>query len=223
MSNNIPDDMKISEIRSLLKDNDIFRTDTWARIMIIGLYTDIFLGFIAPAPIFKLSVNTLSDMLSGKVILLYILFAMIAIFLFSVFTLLVVTVLDHCVRCNKASYDGILPSTLKTYALLTENSVADRLLREHEQNENNRFYNTMLKIAMAIMLSVDSFVGLYLGPLDENHGVFQIIFPLLSILIIGYQYFNYSGEKYCVPIDKECAKKIYEIVEEKTKLNKKQD
>lgn len=213
----MPDDMKISDIRFLLKDNDVFRIDTWTRILIVGLYTDMFLGFVAP--LFKLSINTFSDAFTVKVILLYALFAIPAIALFTILTLLAYTLI---LRLHKRKKDeGISERILETYALLTKNSIADRLLREHRQNENNRINNIMLKVAMGIMLAIDPFIGLYLSHFTENDILYKFIFILLGILIISWEATNYPMLINNIYIDSECIAKIKEIVKEKTKLKDK--
>lgn len=75
-------DEKVTDIYKLVKNNDIFDVNILAKIALVVLYIDYFLGCIAP--MFNLEIEQFSDVIEGKFILLLVISTMLFIILMKV-------------------------------------------------------------------------------------------------------------------------------------------
>lgn len=211
---------KIADIYSLVKNNDIFDVNIWIKMAIVILYTDYFLGCIVPK--FNLEIEHLSDVIEGKFILLFVLFTIpfiiimkLCIVLFFIFILneIASVIVRLFYPYKKATYQNVSAETLKEYALLNNNAVAERLSQKVKKFDNDLFYNTNVIIGMAILLSLDAFYGRYMTQLlGDSYLSFVVIF--ISIAIILYEAVHYYNAEQGMAFSNDVIKKIREGIKD---------
>lgn len=207
---------KIANIYSLVKNNDIFDVNIWIKIAIVILYIDCFLGYIVPK--FNLEIEYLSDVIEGKFILLFVLSTILFIIAMKLcivlfFILILNKIASVIVRLlypyKKATYQNVSAETLKEYALLNNNAVAEHLSQKVEKSDNDLFYNTNVIIGMAILLSLDAFYGRYMTQLIGN-SYLSIVVIFISIAIILYEVVHYYNAEQGLAFSNDVIKKIRE-------------
>lgn len=210
---------KINDIIGLIKENDIFKIDLWIKIAIVILYSDSFLGYMAME--FNIKIEHFSDILNGRFILLFVLFTIgfilllkicISVLFFISFNVIAPLIIKYIYpKSNEnITYSRISAETLKRFALLNNNTVAERLYQKIEKAERDQFYDANLIIGMAILLSIDAFFGVYMAQIIGN-GSLRIAVLLVSIVIIIHQSVVYHNIEYGIYISKDVIDEIDKI------------
>lgn len=210
---------KINDIIGLIKENDIFKIDLWIKIAIVILYSDSFLGYMAME--FNIKIEHFSDILNGRFILLFVLFTIgfiyllkicISVLFFISFNVIAPLIIKYLYpKSNEnITYSRISAETLKRFALLNNNTVAERLYQKIEKAERDQFYDANLTIGMAILLSIDAFFGVYMAQIIGN-GSLRIAVLLVSIVIIIHQSVVYHNIEYGIYISKDVIDEIDKI------------
>lgn len=207
---------KITDIYSLVKNNDIFDVNIWIKIAIIILYIDCFLGYIVP--MFNLEIEHFSDVIEGKFILLFVLSTILFIIMIKMcivlfFIFILNKIASVIVRLfylhNNETHQSVSAETLKEYALLNNNAVAEHLSQKVEKSDYDLFYNTNVIIGMAILLSLDAFYGRYMTQLiGDSHLSIVVIF--ISVIIILYEVVHYYNAEHGMTFSNDVTKKIGE-------------
>ena len=199
-------DEKVTDIYKLVKNNDIFDVNILAKIALVVLYIDYFLGCIAP--MFNLEIEQFSDVIEGKFILLLVISTMLFIilmkvciailsvlFLKSIASVIIAYFCPYKTYGKTTTYKTVSADSLKAYALLNNNAVAEHLSKKLEKSDNDLFYNTNVIIGMSIFLSLDAFYGKYMTQIiGASHISIVVVFVSIIIIIFKAVHYYYNGE-----------------------------
>lgn len=171
-------------INVIAKGNEAFYISFWVKILAFALYTDLFFSIISPLPVITLD-SLLSDMNQSLIILFII--GVIA----SIIIMLLISAVLHFLYLHlplpvkdKASTKIVHSSSMRQYAILTNNQVAYMEAIQAERNMINNYIQVGTLLLFCLDLQWGTFMSIIEQCFPGNIERCEIGFYILSIFLL---------------------------------------